>query len=443
MDRKPIPDNRIRRIMDAGLPGLEQQPWFEERVLQRIRQAEEEGEKPVRGRRKLSVVLVVALALVLIAATAVAATMLYRYYARNIAVEAAHGYYQAWPLDEKIAMVDRMLEEGIEIDAAQAARLHDRSLTDEEKEVIADGIVIGYYGEGHDGVLSAANIMEHDMGQFNTWSLEDQAWFSEQQLASGHEQATYEFHKMPGENDMPADKAVAHARDLLTEVYDIDIEELKTWKTIVSFSSEQISDGVNPTHMEDIYEIGFFEPGNDVHPYWVQLSHDGKLMHMSEPFRERSANNHITSLYYPLNTPEDKVRFAQTVSPLIEEYVAAGEDIDDYYQYLATIDYIMPSAEYLSEEEAVRISDEAIVANRGWKEENLPKYERIVSLRRLEDGSVIWYIKYKLLTELTGPFLYGEITLDYGMKVTINAVTGEVIAIDENSWGTKWSAQFE
>ena len=443
MDRKPIPDNRIRRIMDAGLPGLEQQPWFEERVLQRIRQAEEEGEKPVRGRRKLSVVLVVALALVLIAATAVAATVLYRYYARNIAVEAAHGYYQEWPLDEKIAMVDRMLEEGIEIDAAQAARLHDRSLTDEEKEVIADGIVIGYYGEGHDGVLSAANIMEHDMGQFNTWSLEDQAWFSEQQLASGHEQATYEFHKMPGENDMPADQAVAHARDLLTEVFDIDIEELKTWKTIVSFSSEQISDGVNPTHMEDIYQIGFYEPGNDKHPYWVQLSHDGKLMHMAEPFRENTANDYINSIYFPLRTPEDKVRFAEEVAPVIRQYVAEGENISAAYQYLASIDYIMPSPEYLSEEEAVRISDEALVANRGWKEEDLPQYERIVSLRRIDDGRVIWYIKYKLIDKLTGPFLYGEITLDYGMKVTVNAVTGEVIAIEDNEWGAQWGQLYE
>ena len=435
MDRKPIPDNRIRRVMDASLPGLEHDPWFEERVLQRIRQAED---KPVRGRRKLSVGLVVTLVLVLMTATAVAATVLYRYYAQNIAVEAVHGYYQAWPLEEKIAMVDRMLEEGIVVDTAQAGQLHGGSLTDEEKEAIADEIVIGYYGEGHDSALSAANIMEHDMGQINTWSLEDQAWFSEQQLKSGHVQATYEFHKMPGENDMPADEAIAHARDLLTEVFDIDIEELKTWDTIISFSSEQISDGVNPTHMEDIYQIGFYEPGNDEHPYWVQLSHDGKLMRMEEPFRRSLANEHIHSLYFPLKTPEDKVRFAREIAPVIRQYVADGEGISEAYRYLASIDYVMPSSEYLSEEEAVRISDEALVANRGWLQEDLPKYERMVSLRRLDDGRVIWYIKYKLINKLTGPFLYGEITLDYGMKVTINAVTGEVMTIEDNEWGAQW-----
>ena len=435
MERKPIPDNRIRRVMDASLPGLEHDPWFEERVLQRIRQTEE---RPIKARRKLSIGLVIVLGLMLMTATAVAATVLYRYYAQNIAVEAAHGYYQEWPLKEKIAMVDRMLEEGIVVDTAQAGQLHGGNLTDEEKEAIADEIVIGYYGEGHDSALSAANIMEHDMGQINTWSLEDQAWFSEQQLKSGHVQATYEFHKMPGENDMPADEAIAHARDLLTEVFDIDIEELKTWDTIISFSSEQISDGVNPTHMEDIYQIGFYEPGNDEHPYWVQLSHDGKLMRMEEPFRRNLANEYIHSIYFPLKTPEDKVRFAREIAPVIRQYVAEGEGISEAYRYLASIDYVMPSSEYLSEEEAVRISDEALVANRGWLQEDLPKYERMVSLRRLDDGRVIWYIKYKLITKLTGPFLYGEITLDYGMKVTIDAVTGEVMTIEDNEWGAQW-----
>lgn len=440
MDRKPIPDNRIRRVMDASLPGLEHDPWFEERVLQRIRQTKE---RPDKSRRKISIGLVIVLGLMLMTATAVAATVLYRYYARNIAVEAAYGYYQEWPLKEKIAMVDRMLEEGIAMDVARAGQLHDGNLTDEEKEAIADEIVIGYYGEGHDSALSAANIMEHDMGQINTWSLEDQAWFSEQQLKSGHVQATYEFHKMPGENDMPADEAIAHARDLLTEVFDIDIEELKTWDTIISFSSEQISDGVNPTHMEDIYQIGFYEPGNDAHPYWVQLSHDGKLMRMEEPFRRNLANEYIHSLYFPLKTPEDKVRFAREIAPVIRQYVAEGEGISEAYQYLASIDYMMPSSEYLSEEEAVRTSDEALVANRGWLHEDLPKYERMVSLRRLDDGCIIWYIKYKLIDKLTGPFLYGEITLDYGMKVTVNAVTGEVMTIEDNEWGAQWGQLYE
>lgn len=428
MERKPIPDNRIRRVMDASLPGLEHDPWFEERVLQRIRQLEE---KPVRRRRKLSVGLVVALVLVVMTATAVAATVLYRYYARNIAAEAAHGYYQAWPLEEKITMVDRMQEEGIEIDAAQAGQLHDRSLTDEEKEAIADEIVIGYYGEGHDGVLSAANIMEHDMGQFNTWSLEDQAWFSEQQLASGHEQATYEFHKLPGEDDMPADEALAYARELLAQSTDYDLEDIITWNTIVSFSSEQISDGVNPTHMEDIYQFGFYEPGNDVHPYWVQLSHDGQLMRMEAARPAFDVNDYLTGLYTNVDTPEQKAAFAEEYAPVIQQYAEQGYNVHAVYLWLASIDYVMPSDEYISEDDASEIAEEAAVSLDGWSLERLNTYyyPPTVSLRRISDNEVIWFFKYRLRPLYCDEGFRNEIP--WGIKVSINAVNGEVVSAEE------------
>lgn len=72
MDRKPLPDNHIRRVMDASLPGLEEDPWFEERVIRRIRTA---GQTPARKPRKRSNGLLIALALVLMTATAVAVSL--------------------------------------------------------------------------------------------------------------------------------------------------------------------------------------------------------------------------------------------------------------------------------------------------------------------------------------------------------------------------------
>ena len=433
----PVPNNNLRRVMDAALPGLEQDPWFEERVMQRIRQ-EESASRPVRH-RKLSVALAVVLALTLLSVTAVAATLLWHYYRQNITTEAAYGYYQEWPLSEKVALVDRMLEENLAIDTARAGQLHDRSLSDEEKEAVADEIVIGYYGEGHDGVLSAANMMEHDMGQFNTWSLEDQAWFSEQQLANGHKQATYEFHKLPGENDIPADNAVARARDILTDAFDLDRQALETWRTDVTFSSEQISDGVNPTHMEDIYMIAIYEPGYDMDPYGVTLSHDGQLMHMSEARRDHF-NDYLRSIDFPLETPEDKARFAQTVTPVIKQGIANGEKVNDHFRYMASIDYIMPSSEYMPEEQAVQLADEAVVTVGDWPEENLSNYICWTSLRRLDDGRAVWFMKYRLLDKFHGPLIDGEITWDYGMKVALDAVTGDVISAEKFDFGTPMCA---
>lgn len=72
MNRKISPDNQIRRVMDAGLPGLEDDPWFEERVLRRIRATERKAAK-ARPRRYRG--LAVAMALVLFTAASVAAAL--------------------------------------------------------------------------------------------------------------------------------------------------------------------------------------------------------------------------------------------------------------------------------------------------------------------------------------------------------------------------------
>lgn len=72
MDRKASPDNHVRRVMDASLPGLEDDPWFEERVLRRIREGKK---KPKDTPRKRPQALIVALALVLTTALAVTVSL--------------------------------------------------------------------------------------------------------------------------------------------------------------------------------------------------------------------------------------------------------------------------------------------------------------------------------------------------------------------------------
>ena len=92
MNRKPIPDNRIRRVMDASLPTLENAPWFEERVLQRVRQTEGEQRKV---KKKISIGLVIALALALTSVVALAAGLTFssRYDAKRAALNALEEEY--------------------------------------------------------------------------------------------------------------------------------------------------------------------------------------------------------------------------------------------------------------------------------------------------------------------------------------------------------------
>ena len=64
--------NNLRRAMDATLPGLEQDVWFEQRVLNRLR----EPRTARRGISKRTVLVLLLAAMLLLSATAVAAVLL-------------------------------------------------------------------------------------------------------------------------------------------------------------------------------------------------------------------------------------------------------------------------------------------------------------------------------------------------------------------------------
>mgnify|MGYP003300911803 CR=1 FL=1 len=418
---------KVQKALDQDAALIQPNPYLAQRVLNTAN-ADNLG-KGVRGmQRKKSFSMLLMLILITITLTACAGVMIYKYYQLAISNEINWGSYQQWPLEEKVSFIDTLLSEGVQLDTNYVEQLHNTQLSEGERNRLADVIVVGYFGEGHDGDLSAINIMEKDKGQFDTWSLEDKAWLSQQKLTAGGAYVEYEYHQMPGENDISPDEALELARVMLPEVYDVTLQEVLTWRTTISFVQERISDGISQPYFQVCYNIAFYPSEDCETPYYIKLSNTGTLLSMNGPqTKTTSFNQRIISLTGHLSTPEEKAEFAREIAPQIkntEEYVA------DFYVYLSDIPYIMPNAMYIPEREARSLAKEALLSKMGIAPDLLDKYVVYVSLRASIDGqseTPVWYLKYRFDQCEENDNLYRIGNVPYGYVVAVDAVDGSII----------------
>lgn len=450
MDKSKV-EQMIPQAFDISLSGLQEDPWLAQRV---IAQAQNPGKEQVKVKKKFSVGLILAMILILLSVTAIAGVAVYQYYQRAIRNEAAYGAYQQWPLAEKLNFIDQLVSEGVSLDADKLSLLQDASLSQDEQERLADEIITSHFGEGHDGSLSAVNMMEADKGPFDTWSLEDKAWMSETARDAGSAETDYEMHQLPGSGDITQDEALRLARRAVTETYGVDAAEVEQWPSTINFLTEQVDDGDAPAYHRTVYDVALYSPYSDVHPYFVKLSRTGELLNICKPFgMERTINQEITARMGSFVTVADKARFAKEVAPFVQDAVREGENVADYYQYLASVLYLDESAQYL-DEDAARAKAEQALLDQGWDDQRLALYTPWVSLRAVtvdtakahaepEQTGAVWYLKYKFIQEEEIDAMYRRGEIPWGVIVTMDATTGEILSIAEYTEADPFSAMPE
>lgn len=154
--------NTLRRAMDKTLPGLEQDVWFEQRVLKRIHEPPE----PRRGISKRAVMAVLITAMLLLSATAVAAVLLSgREVVDEFAVPmASETTADTYTVEQTLELVALAEENGI-ILSENAKSSIDKMLATGE----------GYYKEELIMAIAKAEFGDNP----SAWTLEQQNWFDD------------------------------------------------------------------------------------------------------------------------------------------------------------------------------------------------------------------------------------------------------------------------
>ncbi len=213
MDNRYPRDNRIRRVMDGRLSGMETSPGFERNVLGRVR-----GDIVVK--KKISVGFVLVVVLLLVTMTALALSALSGYFGGYAQLEDTHGAYsEQWPTAAKVELVRLMQDNGMPVDQQKTKKLLSGNLSEEQQEKLSTEIIGAYFSDAK--FMDTYNIMQHELGIFDTWTYEQKALYSSLLVKYGHQKADWPLYLTPEEDDIQEKDAVDQALKKLSEKFGI------------------------------------------------------------------------------------------------------------------------------------------------------------------------------------------------------------------------------
>ena len=224
--REDLSRAKMHKAIDSTLSGLNGDPWLFQRVSARAA----EGETKVK--KKLSAGLVLAIIMILIAAVALAVTLLtHQEIVEQVAVplavdnDAGVGVNNTYNAEELAELVRSLNENGITL---------------EENNRIMQALQNGQ------GYYEEETIMEICRqafgGNYYTWTLEQQDWYEGLMVKIGFHE-TYQT-RMPGEGNMKYEDAEAFAFRKIRETYgqDLLLEDRSIWQLSRQFYVENPGD---------------------------------------------------------------------------------------------------------------------------------------------------------------------------------------------------------
>ncbi|NLO86815.1 MAG: hypothetical protein GX096_15525 [Clostridiales bacterium] len=424
-------ENHIRDAIEDCLPEVSDMPSLCYSVMREIK-----GEGKVK--KKISLGLVLAIVLILITVSALAAITMNAHYESLIEVESGNGVISGWSVEDKLALIDLMLDTGIELDEDQLTQLRSGALTKREQGKLATKIIASYYPPRTND-FTTVDILAKEYGRYDTWPLELKAWHSSLREKYGYSElyGGSSMAVLPGDGDLSEEEAIQHGHNCLTEIVGLEYSYIDTLYLSISFEESSI-DG-SRSWLLNYYEKDDIE-FQDVIAY-VYFSNDGKHNQcglgkeigerVSEEFEDLLTNHRDTFL-----TVEGLAAFAQDLAPRINEALDNDENVKNWPKRFAKIPYAYPAIGSIPQDEAIQMATEAACQYLGFtKQQLLENYQMSLSYRvYAETGDeyrLCFYISEKENSEALSRFREGE--FPFCVIIRMNAFTGEVFDMQESN----------
>ena len=252
--------NNLRRAMDKTLPGLEQDVWFEQRVMNRIH------EQPrCRTVSKRAVALLLAAGLLLLSATAVAAVLLSgREVVDEYAVPMAIGN------DTKVFTQGSYTHEEL---AELIRTLNENSISLDEESTIMQAFRSGH-GYWEEDVIEAV-CTEAFGSRMYAWSVEEKYWYDTLLVKIGAKERSW--YALPDETDMTVPEARAHAAKLINAEYSLTLPSASNedWLICEYFYA---ADDIHPA----MWYFDFVNRKDSTMEYGVHFDREGMVIRMED-----------------------------------------------------------------------------------------------------------------------------------------------------------------
>ncbi len=385
MDNKAWDEFDLQHAIDAQFSSITKNPELYRNVLRQAR-----GEIVVK--KKISFILVFILMLVLIMATALAASVWHTFFEPVVTIEAKSGSFATWTLKEKLMLLDLMIDNGIQIPTDKLKQLSDDSVETDKKEQMATEIIVDQYGR--EDALSHIDIMEDVKGPIDTWSLEDKAWYSQLMQKYGR-LGDDKLNILPGAQDLTKEKAVEIAAQALSAARGISLSASQIHSAYVSY---------------------FVCPAADVeHPRWlVEFEGYKVLLTKSGEVTEDPKLGILSPVHEMQREAEQDLKIQEQSKTIAEMEKVLGPthtwSLKD--KLVISQSYRLPAAGDLSEEEAITKAKEALIEAYGVEESVLDQYTPYVWLERGNRNKDKWEYIYRIdFGTVERPHIYGVIMM--------------------------------
>lgn len=212
---------KLKPVLDSQLSWLDWTPQDSMNLLQRMR-----GGTPIK--RRLSLALVLAIVLSLLALGALALTLWKNYYDSIAHQEGNYGYFDTWTGQQRANFILDMQKEGIQFDQSQVSKLTDRATPDAEKARIATELILSKYEGMREDTITAISILEAEKGPLPAWPLADKARYTQMLIETGRLGYDEEMYWLPGKEDISQVQAEGIARQAILDAFRPSLELLDT-----------------------------------------------------------------------------------------------------------------------------------------------------------------------------------------------------------------------
>lgn len=380
---------RVQEALDQDAAFIQPDPYLAQRVLN---QARREGEKTVK--KKLTVGLVVLIAMLLVTVTAVAVALL-------TASQLVEDDVVPIALDNDTVEINEWFSSEELRHIIEVAQENNIQVSDELLTLLENGR--GYYEQ--EVIMS---LLRAEFGDnFSEWTIEQQHWFGEIMVEIGFRD--YNQYRLPDKNEISYQEAVGIAKEYIAERYGDDVTDVNMWKLMVSYEALRTDEGI----ISPVQWCMEFTPfSTSYNAYSLTMSSAGEVLTFdatAAPVSNESGDaviGHYISVYGGLREWTYDIW-----ASLGERLKGCSHDIDTerswaFYQ----ADYILPPEEGIQYEEAQEIAIEAVgneytstrsaVCCKGggrpiWKIETLTQYPEDIGSGRY---SAIWLVEIDCMT---------------------------------------------
>lgn len=210
---------KVQKALNQDAAFIQPNPYLAQRVLNAAN-VECVGKGGIVVKKKLSFGFLL-LALMLLSTVTAVAIGLMNYFGSFAALENTYGEYEQWPDSAKVQLVHHMAESGLPLDLNL---VEDMESAPNEKEAgrIAATIIEEYFGG--DMRLDTYNIMLHELGIFDHWSVEDKAHYTSLLVEYGKYKKDWTMYLLPEEGSISESKAIQIASEILIEKFDASLD---------------------------------------------------------------------------------------------------------------------------------------------------------------------------------------------------------------------------